>query len=74
MRDIDAISGDVLDVAPRLHRDLGPGLLESVYETVLSARLLAMGYVVERQRSIAIEFEAYRSTMLSRSTYWSIGG
>ncbi|TPG09610.1 GxxExxY protein [Sphingomonas oligophenolica] len=57
MRDIDAISGDVLDVALRLHRDLGPGLLESVYETVLAARLLAMGYVVERQRSIAIEFE-----------------
>ena len=57
MRDIDTISGDVLDVALRLHRDLGPGLLESVYEGVLAARLAKMGYTVARQRSIAIEFD-----------------
>ncbi|MFX5957162.1 GxxExxY protein, partial [Acinetobacter baumannii] len=36
LRDIDKISGDVLDVALRIHRDLGPGLLESVYEIVLA--------------------------------------
>ena len=60
MRDIDHISGDVLDVALRLHRDLGPGLLESVYETVLAGRLLAMGYAVARQRPIGIEFEGMR--------------
>jgi iron complex transport system substrate-binding protein len=57
MKDIDAVSGDVLDVALRLHRDLGPGLLESVYEAVLAGRLLAMGYSVARQRAIDIEFE-----------------
>ncbi|WP_174278955.1 GxxExxY protein [Sphingomonas bacterium] len=57
MRDIDEVSGDVLDVALRLHRDLGPGLLESVYETVLADRLRRMGYVVERQRPVDIEFE-----------------
>ncbi|WP_380785663.1 GxxExxY protein [Sphingomonas sp. R86521] len=60
MKDIDAISGDVLDVALRLHRDLGPGLLESVYEAVLAARLEAMGYTVARQRSVDIEFEGIR--------------
>ncbi|MGJ3649882.1 GxxExxY protein [Sphingomonas sp. GlSt437] len=57
MRDIDKISGDVLDVALRIHRDLGPGLLESVYEIVLAGRLAAMGYAVERQRAESIEFE-----------------
>ena len=57
MRDIDLISGDVVDVALRLHRELGPGLLESVYEIVLAARLASMGYSVARQRSIDIEFE-----------------
>ena len=60
MRDIDLISGDVVDVALRLHRELGPGLLESVYEIVLAARLAAMGYSVARQRSIDIEFEGVR--------------
>ncbi|MBB3878470.1 GxxExxY protein [Sphingomonas pseudosanguinis] len=60
MREIDLVSGDVVDVALRLHRELGPGLLESVYEIVLAARLAAMGYPVARQRSIDIEFEGVR--------------
>lgn len=60
MRDIDLISGDVVDVAIRLHRDLGPGLLESVYETVLAGRLEAMGYRIARQVPILIEFEGFR--------------
>ncbi len=57
LRDIDAISGDVLDVALRLHRDLGPGLLESVYEAVLGARLGQLGYAVARQQPVNIDFE-----------------
>ena len=57
MRDIDEITGDVINVAMRVHRDLGPGLLESVYETVLAAKIEQMGYVVNRQVPIDIEFE-----------------
>jgi len=40
--------------------DLGPGLLESVYETVLAGRLLGSGFSVERQRAVDIEFEGQR--------------
>ena len=57
MRDIDAVSGDVLDLALRIHRQLGPGLLESVYETVLAGRLEAMGYPVRRQYPVDIRFD-----------------
>jgi iron complex transport system substrate-binding protein len=57
MTDIDVISGDVIDVALRIHKELGPGLLESVYETVLAGKLVQMGYSVDRQRPIDIEFE-----------------
>ncbi len=60
MRDIDAITGDVVDLALRVHRELGPGLLESVYETVLAGKLLEMGYSVDRQKPIDIEFEGQR--------------
>ena len=60
MRDIDQISGDVLDLALRVHRDLGPGLLESVYETVLAGKLASLGYTVARQIPIGIEFEGMR--------------
>jgi iron complex transport system substrate-binding protein len=60
VKDIDAISGDVVDIALRLHRELGPGLLESVYETVLAAKLEKVGYKVRRQQPIDIEFEGLK--------------
>lgn len=60
MRDIEEVSGDVVDISLRLHRDLGPGLLESVYETVLAAKLMQIGYSVARQRPIDIEFDGLR--------------
>jgi iron complex transport system substrate-binding protein len=58
--DIDRISGDVLNAAVQLHRELGPGLLESVYETVLAGQLTRMGYRVARQQPVAIEFDGLR--------------
>jgi GxxExxY protein len=60
MRPIDQVSGDIIDVSLRLHKDLGPGLLESVYETILAERLSRMGYTVERQRVVDVEFEGVR--------------
>jgi GxxExxY protein len=60
MRDIDRMTGDVIDVAIRLHRDLGPGLLEIVYETLLAAKLSEIGYEVVRQHPINIEFEGIK--------------
>lgn len=60
LKDIDLITGDVIDVSMRIHRELGPGLLESVYEIVLAAKLEAMGYDVLRQVVTDIEFEGLR--------------
>ncbi len=60
MRDIEEVSGDVIDITYRLHRGLGPGLLESVYETVLAGKLAKLGYAVARQRPVDIEFDGMR--------------
>jgi iron complex transport system substrate-binding protein len=60
MKDIDLVTGDVLDLSIRLHRELGPGLLETVYETVLAAALAKKGYPVLRQQPVDIEFEGMR--------------
>lgn len=49
---LDAVARQIVDVAFRLHRDVGPGLLESAYETLLSAKLTALGLPVERQLTI----------------------
>jgi GxxExxY protein len=46
-----------VDAGFHLHRDLGPGLIESVYETLLEARLRRAGIKVERQRPIDITYD-----------------
>ena len=50
----------IVDCAVRLHQALGPGLLESVYEVILSRRLENRGLSVERQAAVPIEFEGSR--------------
>jgi GxxExxY protein len=60
MRDVENVSADVVDAALHLHRDLGPGLLESVYEAILAAKLASRGYAVSRQQPVDIEYEGMR--------------
>jgi GxxExxY protein len=47
----------VVNAAIQLHRALGPGLLESVYEVTLARRLKKEGLAVSRQVGVPIEFE-----------------
>lgn len=54
---MEEISADVVDAALRLHRDLGPGLLESVYETLLAGELARRGYAVVRQHVVDIDYD-----------------
>ncbi len=44
----------VIDTGFRLHEELGPGLLESVYETILAGRLERRGVSVIRQMPVNI--------------------
>ena len=55
--ELDDITGAVLDVAVKIHRDLGPSLLESVYEVVLAAMLQRRGLSVQRQRLVSFTYE-----------------
>jgi GxxExxY protein len=60
MRDINQITGQIVNVAYRVHSALGPGLLESVYESVMQRRLEAIGIPVERQKKVTFSFEGIR--------------
>jgi GxxExxY protein len=51
------ISGLVVDTAIAIHRGLGPGLLESVYESVLAYELRKRGLEVHRQVGIPVLWE-----------------
>ena len=60
MKEEDGLAKRVLDEAFRLHSELGPGLLESVYEQVLAARLRKAGLQIETQKSISIVVDDLR--------------
>jgi len=50
----------IVDAARSVHRALGPGLLESVYETALSHELVKRGLQVERQVPVTFMYDGQR--------------
>ena len=55
--DIEALAKRTIDCGFHIHKGLGPGLLESVYEAVLAASLTREGLQVERQKAIPIRYD-----------------
>ena len=55
--EIEELARRTIDCGFRIHKELGPGLLESVYETILAAALAKDGLRTERQRPIPIVFD-----------------
>jgi len=54
------IARHIVDAAYRIHRTLGPGLLESVYETVLASELEKRGLRTARQPAIPVVYDGTR--------------
>ena len=54
---LDDVTGEIVDTAYKLHTGLGPGLLESVYETVLACDLQRRGLLVERQKPVSFDYD-----------------
>jgi len=57
MMELDDITGAIVDAAMKIHKELGPGLLESVYEAVLARALQRRGLHVERQKVVRFEYD-----------------
>ena len=56
MQDLEALASAVVDEALRMHRELGPGLFESVYEMILAGKLAQRGIGVARQVPVSIDY------------------
>ena len=54
------IGSIVINCCMAIHKDLGPGLLESVYEIVLLHKLREQGLKAERQMAIPINYQGIR--------------
>lgn len=54
--EVERVGRAVLDAAFKVHSALGPGLLESVYETCLAEELRRAGLKVERQVGVPVAY------------------
>src|SRR2546421_3816067 len=50
----------IVDAAYKIHKRLGPGLLESVYETTLAYELAKRGLVLRRQQAMPVVYESVK--------------
>lgn len=55
--DENDITGIIIDTSIQIHREVGPGLLESVYEEILFYELTHRGIKVERQVAIPVVYK-----------------
>ena len=57
---INSIPESIISAAIAVHRELGPGLLESAYESCLVYELLQQGLTVERQKALPVTYRGVK--------------
>src|SRR5262249_9771458 len=57
IEDLNKITGTILDCSIEVHKQLGPGLLESVYEICLVKELISRGLRVQRQVLLPVVYK-----------------
>ena len=66
----NVIAKEAVDAAFHIHSELGPGLLESVYEVVLAHELRSRGFELERQRPIELKYKGIHFQEGFRADLW----
>ena len=56
VKDLNKITEAIISSAIAVHRELGPGLLESTYEACLTYELIERGFLAERQKALPITY------------------
>jgi GxxExxY protein len=56
---LNALTYEIIAASLAVHRELGPGLLESAYEACLSFELLARGLNIERQKPLPLTYRGH---------------
>jgi GxxExxY protein len=54
------LTREIIAAATKIHRELGPGLLESAYEACLAHELQGLGLKVERQKPVPLIYDNVR--------------
>lgn len=56
-KEVTQLSYEIIGCAIRVHKTLGPGLLESIYEKCLAYELVINGFDVKQQINVPIQYE-----------------
>src|SRR5262245_48838409 len=57
---LNDITGRIIEFAIKVHKTLGPGMLEGAYEICLMHELVSHGFKVERQKKLPIVYDGVR--------------
>ncbi len=57
MEEINVLTEKVIGAAIEVHRELGPGLLESTYKACLAHELRSQGFVVETEKEMPVRYK-----------------
>ncbi len=57
---LNKITGDVIGAAIEVHRQLGPGLLESAYKECLAREFLIRGINFEKEKPLPVEYKGVK--------------
>jgi GxxExxY protein len=58
--ELNAITGRIIEFSIKVHKTLGPGMLEGAYEICLMHELVMHGFEVERQKKLPIVYDGIR--------------
>lgn len=71
--EINQLTERIIGAGIEVHRELGPGLLESAYQCALAYELRLRGIVFEEQNSAPLPIKIWSSMTLTASTSSSPG-
>ncbi len=60
MTELNSISYEIIGCAYKVHAELGPGLLESTYESCLLFELIQKGFHVQRQKELPLIYQNHK--------------
>lgn len=58
--ELNDVTGKIIELSIKVHKSLGPGMLEGAYEICLTHELVKNGFKVERQKKLPITYEGIR--------------
>ena len=60
LKELNRITETIIGAAIAVHRELGPGLLESAYEACLAYELAERGMAVEQQKALPVKYRGVK--------------